>query len=37
MTFEEILKAIGKKPYYQDSAVCIFHADCRAIDNTYQL
>lgn len=31
MTFEEIIKAIGKKPYYQDSAVCIFHADCRDV------
>ncbi len=28
MTFEEIIKAIGIKPYYQDQSVVIYNSDC---------
>jgi DNA modification methylase len=31
MTFEEIIKGIGEKPYFQDDAVVIYNADCRDI------
>jgi len=31
MTFESIIQAISKKPYYQDDAVVIYHADNRDI------
>lgn len=31
MEFEEIIQAIGKKPYFQDDAVVIYNADCRDI------
>ncbi len=31
MIFEEIVKAIAVKPYYQDDAVVIYNADCRDI------
>jgi len=31
LNFEDIIKAISQKSYYQDDAVAIYHADCRDI------
>ena len=31
MTLEDIIKGIGKKPYFQDESVVIYNADCRDI------
>ena len=31
MTLEEIIQAIGKKPYYQDDAAVIYNCDNRLI------